>query len=208
MNLQENISRIKEVMGITLNENRNPIFLFGGLNWYKISSEAKNNVNYTIRNEFGKIPEINSFLWRLFPSIDSPFGKSLINDVKKGVLSSKTIVEFKNHMLNYLNDLSKDNQLIDSIRKKDPSNISKVKSPLAKPIIKIYVNKFFNSIIPSYFIGGMIDSIHELQKNSIVNQEISLNSEKVIKQLSSSILNDSQLKNTINSIVNTTITKL
>jgi hypothetical protein len=91
MNLQENIQRIKEVMGVIKENNSTPWFNTGGFNWYGINQEGKDNFKYDLEKEFGqKIPrEFNGLISGMFPRTDSVFFRALIEDIKKGILNQQ-----------------------------------------------------------------------------------------------------------------------
>lgn len=206
--LKEETNRIKEMMGIDEQSHRNYLFRTGNINWYSVSSDARYSVEHAIEKEYGTdVPrEVYQYLWKMFPSTDSTFYKSLITDIKNGTLSKTTSIEFKNHMKNYLDSLTKNKEITDTILKNsNPEDLSKVKSPLLRPVVNLYLNKFYDMVIPSYFINGMISSINGLQKKDL---RIASNSNKIIRQLSSSIQKDSQFRDVINNIVKTYLLSL
>jgi hypothetical protein len=211
MHLQENIRRIlREEIGVIKENNSEPWFKTGGFNWAGINQEGKDNFKYDLKKEFGqKIPrEFNGLISGMFPRIDSVFFRALLEDIKKGILNQQTKQEFNKHIINYINSLSKDPNNLNRIRKDASNDLSKIKSIVAKPIIKHYINKIVEMIGNSYFIGGMISDINETYSSEVVNKKIHSNSNKIIKELASSISSDTKLKETINSIVFSFISKL
>lgn len=211
MNLQENIQRIKEVMGF-INESYSEVLqLTGGINWFSVNANARRFVIDSIENQTkNKIPSyVNSEIYDIFPKTDSDFFISFLDDIKRGALTQKSVDLFKQNLISRLQEKSKDSAFLDKIRKDiGQKNVSRIKNPITKPVINYMINSIFKDIGFTYFAQGLLNSVNLQKGNEGVDQKIVNNSNKIIKQIGNLISNDSQLKDKISSIVYSCITKL
>lgn len=209
MNLQEDIDRIKEVMGLLNEQPKNqPLGFTGGINWYSANMDAKDSTIDKIESETKTNIPKNLNILQIFPKMDSDFFISFFEDIKSGVLTQKTVDNFKKSILTNLQKKANDKDLVNKVKTTAGNKLSMVKSIIAKPIINSAINKAFNSITTNYLVQGLLGSVNSQKNISSVDPKVVSNSNSVIPKLANLLSKDMEFKNNLSSIVYSFISKL
>ena len=207
MNLQENISRIKEVMGILNEEMPDDLRNLGNVDWMWRNEEAKEHVTYTMETKLKVPSKYIPVIYDFFPSFNKdPFFILLLTDINKGSLSQKTVDYFKSYFINGLHKASKNKIVLDTIKNGlRPGAISMAKKGIFKPIINRYIDEYIKSFTDLYLVKGLLKSVNDYANET--DKRILANSKKVINHLSSLIANDGKLKNDVHNFIHSFISK-
>ena len=191
MNLQEQISRVKEMMGL-LNEIVN-VKTIKDINWYFLISNARQVWKDSIRKQIKIEPEFYDYLGKVMSAMSS-IREEIESDVLKGGLSQSTIDKMNQNLMSVIVSTSKDQTLIGMLNKIPSTQRQIARSLVGRGIIKSSIDKAVTLTGKSYWIDGMIGPLRKGygQSSPIVQNYI-----KVLTQLGNSLSQNEELKKNI-----------
>lgn len=191
MNLQEQISRVKEMMGL-LNEIVN-VKTIKDINWYFLISNARQVWKDSIRKQIKIEPEFYDYLGKVMSAMSS-IREEIESDVLKGGLSQSTIDKMNQNLMSVIVSTSKDQTLIGMLNKIPSTQRQIARSLVGRGIIKSSIDKAVTLTGKSYWIDGMIGPLRKGygQSSPIVQNYI-----KVLTQIGNSLSQNEELKKNI-----------
>ena len=191
MNLREQISRVKEMMGL-LNEIVN-VKTIKDINWYFLISNARQVWKDSIRKQIKIEPEFYDYLGKVMSAMSS-IREEIESDVLKGGLSQSTIDKMNQNLMSVIVSTSKDQTLIGMLNKIPSTQRQIARSLVGRGIIKSSIDKAVTLTGKSYWIDGMIGPLRKGygQSSPIVQNYI-----KVLTQIGNSLSQNEELKKNI-----------